>query len=747
MGFIDDMIIKAALKRIQRMNVKESTTFAPIIANTRKQVQWTPKTFESYAREGYKINPYVYACVNQIARNFAGVPWYLYQKKVTKGGKTEEIEQHPLLDLINKPNPFMGGTKFRENMIAYLMISGNSYVERVGGVNGAPKELYILRPDRISIFPGDSQHLVDKYRYAVEDNKVDIDAAFIMHLLMFDPLSDWYGMSPMEAASRSIDQNNEGKKWNVEMLQNDCVAPGILETEKGLTDTQFDRLENNWREKYQLKGSKYMQGTPMILEGGLKWTSMGMSPKDMSWLEGSKLSAREIAIAYNVPPELIGDNSNKTYSNYKEARKALYEENILPLLDWYKDEVNNWLVPLFGSDRLYLNYDLDDIEALQEDRDSIWKRVETSTFLKQNEKRVAVGYDELTPEEGGELILVPTNMQDAKDMLPSEDPEPDPAAPVPPGFQKPIAALVDPNVVAGNQPLPTDEEVAASKAYLRSMKSVMKKDAASKKVHFDQFNIRREPFIQSANILIAKHFNDERKAVTAIIAAEGVESSKVFRLVEQNAKNWKKIIDGIYVSVAGEFSKDTLNALKACFSGYEMKIDLSIGAPEGFSYDDEEDLASENTLKWLEANSAAKVKGITTTTREALRTQLHEGTAQGESIAQLAKRIDGLYLDNFMKNRSTVIARTEVISASNLGARSAALGLGLEGTQKEWLSASDDRVRMWHQSANGQNRDINDPYDVLGEKMMFPGDGSMGASAINLVQCRCCETYAMPENI
>jgi len=743
LGFIDDMIIKSALKRMQRMNVKESATFQPIIANARKQVQWTPKTFESYAKQGYKMNVYVYACVNQIARNFAGVPWYLYQKKTTKGGKTEEIETHPLLDLINKPNPFMGGTKFRENMIAYLQISGNSYIERVGGVNQPPTELYTLRPDRISIFPGDSQHMVDKYRYTIEDNKVDIDSAFIMHLLNFDPLSDWYGMSPMEAASRSVDQNNEAKKWNVEMLQNDCVAPGILETDKGLTDIQFDRLENNWREKYQLKGNKYMEGTPMILEGGLKWTSMGMSPKDMSWLEGSKLSAREIAIAYNVPPELIGDNSNKTYSNYKEARKALYEENILPLLDWYKDEINNWLVPLYGSDKLYLDYDLDDIEALQEDRDSIWKRVETATFLKQNEKRVAVGYDELTEEEGGEIVLVGTNVQDLKDMMKEDEPEPDPAAPVPPGFQKPIDPLVDPNVVAGNQPPPTEEEVAASKAYLRSVKSVTKKDAASKQIHFEQFNIRREPFIQNANVIISKHFDAERRAVVAIVGENGVETSKVFKLVEQNAKNWKKIIDGIYVTVADEFAKDTITALKAYSSGYEHK---DIGIPDELLYD-EVNIAKEETLKWLEANSAAKVKGITETTREALRSQLHEGVSKGESIVQLAARIDALYLTNFMKNRSTVIARTEVIGASNLGSRSAALGLKLPGTQKEWLSASDNRVRMWHQSANGQNRDLNDPYDVLGEKLMFPGDGSMGASAINLVQCRCCETYELPENI
>ena len=142
----------------------------------------------------------------------------------------------------------------------------------------------------------------------------------------------------------------------------------------------------------------------------MDWKDLALSPADMHWLEGLKLSAREIAIAFGVPPELIGDTSNKTYSNYQEARLAFYTETILPLMDWLKDELNNWLVPQFGDDRLYVDYDKDEIEALQEDRGAVWDRAMEAVrqgVLTRNEARLLLGYEEI---EGGDVLMVPGNM-------------------------------------------------------------------------------------------------------------------------------------------------------------------------------------------------------------------------------------------------------------------------------------------------------------------------------------------------
>lgn len=148
----------------------------------------------------------------------------------------------------------------------------------------------------------------------------------------------------------------------------------------------------------------------MLLEGGLDWKEMGLSPADMHWLEGLKLSAREIAIAFGVPPELIGDSENKTYSNWSESRKAFYEETVLPLMDWLRDELNNWLVPKFGDDRIYVDYDRDEIEALQEDRAAVWERAIKAVekgILTPNEARLMVGYEEVP---GADVLMMPGNM-------------------------------------------------------------------------------------------------------------------------------------------------------------------------------------------------------------------------------------------------------------------------------------------------------------------------------------------------
>jgi HK97 family phage portal protein len=296
----------------------------------------------------------------------AGIPWLLYQKN----RKLKEIEKHPLIDLLANPNPIMGQAKFIENVIAYLQLSGNSYIERVGPNNGPPKELYTLRPDRMVVVVGNITQPIAGYEYTANGMKTTLSNESILHLKTFHPLDDWYGMSPIEEAARTIDQNNEAKAWSVALLQNGARPSGALITPGNLSDEQFYRTENQLNTKY---GGAKNAGKPMLLEGGLDWKEMSLSPVDMSWLEGQKLSSREIAIAFGVPPELIGDSSNKTYSNYREARQAFYTETILPLMDWLRDDLNRWLTPLFG-DNLYLDYDRDEIEALQEDMQSVWDR-------------------------------------------------------------------------------------------------------------------------------------------------------------------------------------------------------------------------------------------------------------------------------------------------------------------------------------------------------------------------------------
>lgn len=352
---------------------KQDDAMRAILAVGPYTTKWMQTDYATFAREGYSSNPYVYACIRQIAMAVSGIPWKVYNGEAKK----KAFADHPLLDLIHRPNPRQSQGKFFETMVGYLMLDGNNYIERAGGKRGEtgpPDELYCLRPDRMTILPGTLLEPVAGYKYKVQNFEVGFPANRILHQRFFNPLDDWYGLSPMQAAARTVDQSNYATSWNVALLQNGAKPTGALQTPLAIDDVQYARLKGMIEEQYT---GMTNAGRPLILEGGLQWQEMGMSPLDMAWIDSQKMSARQIAMVYNIAPELIGDPEAKTFSNYAEARKALYEENILPLMDWLRDDLNQWLSPLYDN-QTYLDYDRDEIEALAEDRNAVAKRNDAS---------------------------------------------------------------------------------------------------------------------------------------------------------------------------------------------------------------------------------------------------------------------------------------------------------------------------------------------------------------------------------
>lgn len=376
------------------------------------QSGWSRSDYSSLAKEGYQENTVVFACVKEIAEAAAGVPWLLRRRG--PNGQSEEVHDHPLLKLLERPNPLQGKFEFLEAILSYLYISGNSYIEAVGGgraenlEQSTPRELYVLRPDRMKILPH-PVHIVGGYEYSAGGETVRLTTDQVLHMKLFNPLDDWYGWSPVRVAALAIDKMNSGDKWNAALLQNSAVPSGALVSKQRLTDEQFNRLRSEMRN--QIQGISNAR-EPLLLEQDLEWKELGISPKDMDWTEGIKLSALQIAQAYNIPPELIGLQS-ATYQNRKEARKALYTEVVLPALYRLRDAFNNWIVPRFGDD-LSLDYDKDKIEALSEDRESLWRRASTSQFLSVNEKRAMVGYDEI-PDENIVFVSENSNSKTGQD--------------------------------------------------------------------------------------------------------------------------------------------------------------------------------------------------------------------------------------------------------------------------------------------------------------------------------------------
>ena len=358
---------------------------------------WTPRNMTALAQQGFMKNAIVYRCVRMISEAAACVPWLLYQGKA-------ELDEHPLLTLLRKPNQTQSGVDLMEVLYAYLQLSGNAYLEMVEA-NEDLRELYVLRSDRMRVVT-DERGWVSGYEYQVGGRKTLFNRKnnrlAILHMKLFHPINDYYGLSPMDAAAYGIDIHNAAGSWSKALLDNSARPSGALiykgvDGAPNLTQEQFQRLKSELEDNYQGAGNA---GRPLLLEGGLDWMSMGHSPRDMDFINTKHVAAREIALAFGVPPMLLGIPGDNSFSNYSEANKTFWRQTILPLITRAAQTLTQWLGNYFGQD-LRLSFDTDRIDALAYERESLWKRVSQSEFLTINEKRAAIGYQ---PIEGGDVL-------------------------------------------------------------------------------------------------------------------------------------------------------------------------------------------------------------------------------------------------------------------------------------------------------------------------------------------------------
>ena len=266
------------------------------------------------------------------------------------------------------------------------------------------RELYTLRPDRMKLVSG-TDGWPRAYDYTVAGRTVRFDQGAglppILHLTFFNPVDDHYGMSPIEAAAVAIDTHNTAAGWNKALLDNAARPSGALVYSAGdgmlLTELQHSRIRRELTEQYQGAANA---GRPLVLDGGLDWKPMSLSPREMDFLEAKHAAAREIALAFGVPPMLLAIPGDNTYSNYQEANRAFWRQTALPLAARIAGALTHWLAPAFG-DGLTLVADTDRIEALAADRAALWERVSAAPFLTINEKRLATGYGAV---EGGDVF-------------------------------------------------------------------------------------------------------------------------------------------------------------------------------------------------------------------------------------------------------------------------------------------------------------------------------------------------------
>lgn len=741
-------------RRIERLRQEKANPLyaGMTIIDGMTQPRTMPKNYKNYASEGYAGNDTLFKVVQYGITNGAAIQPVLYANKAEAskpGGK--RIDSHALLDRLARPNNEQTSVFYRKSILGYFFISGNAFQYAIrAGKSGPPDELWTLAPDLVHPIPAANRGIIG-YKYDPWPAEKNVIAPeLIGHMRSWNPKDEFFGMSPVEVIAVLLDTQHDGRTWNLSLLQNFLKPPGAWTTTALLAPNDRQKLEARVNEKFA--GARNAGKTP-VLDGALEFKPSAVNPSEMDWLESMKYNAGCIANVYNMPPELIGDTSASTFNNKEMAEIFSYTEFIFPALDELYDLWNMWLVPMYpdlaGKNGPYLYYDKESVEVIQKmiqaQKDAKADRANKlwlSGLAMQNEAQELAGL-KVNPQGNvyrfGAILVAEDAVSDyAKQALTEPAAPPVPQA-EPLNVEQPPTTGAKPDANnpsddSGKQPdskpgdKPAGDQTGGKRRVLRSTKALDLSTTEEKQAYAASIESARKRHEDEYEKQVAAYFEQERQAVVKALSSSASRSQHILASRAEGAINdqqdaLKTVLTDLYTDVSVDIGGQVSAALagkKGAISDFIAKF-------------------GEDQLRYLLTLAGTKITQISDTTLAKIRLELTDGVANGESIPELAKRIDNLYLDQIIPNRSTTIARTEVVASSNYASIQAAQSSGLTLT-KVWLATEDSRTRPAHAAADGQEVGMDEAFDVGGDALQYPGDMDNG-SAGNLVNCRCTLWY------
>jgi HK97 family phage portal protein len=359
--------------------------------------------YQTHARDGYQSNPTVYSCVSARSENLSTIDLILKQRR----GKAEreKYQDHPLLELLNNPNPEQSKSDFLEYIEGSLCLDGNCYIKIITQLSSKipigliPLQTNSVEPELKTV--GGLQQKVYKYT-SDEGRQETYSAGEVIHIKLYNPLSMLKGLGPITAARYAYNQNNQSGVWNHSLLLNSAKPSGILTTDSVIQEKQEDQIR---RMIDKMVGSE-RAGRPALFHAGLKWQNIGLSPADMDWINGMKFTALQVCMAFKVPAQCVGIPDSQTYANMEQAERSLWQNAVKPDAGRIINAFNQRLTPLFDKN-LYLDADWDKVPQLRDSQNDLYNRVKLADWWTINEKRRATQQEDI---EDGDVILVPAGM-------------------------------------------------------------------------------------------------------------------------------------------------------------------------------------------------------------------------------------------------------------------------------------------------------------------------------------------------
>ena len=364
----------------------------------------------------YELNSVVYRCVNELSSSASIIPIKYIQGEVEKN--------NDILKILERPSPTMSQREFFKSLYSYLCVYGEAYCQKIM-LGNKVKELYLLDPRKMETV---GRNVIPDYFKYTKDNGVEITfpvdkitgESEIKRFKLWHPKGHERALSPLNPIIAEVQEHSLITHHNKNIIENGGRQTGALIIDGGddglsLSDEQRSTLKEQIRSVFT--GIKNA-GKAILLEGPFKWVEMGVNPKDMDFMNCKNVSAREIASAYGIPPQIIGIPDSQTYNNYKEARLALYEDTIVPMTNNVIGDLNEWLL---RDDAGYIFYDFNEIPAIAEKkialREQTMKEI-AGGLITRNEGRKSLDLD---PVEGGDEILVAGNVFPLSTIASDED--------------------------------------------------------------------------------------------------------------------------------------------------------------------------------------------------------------------------------------------------------------------------------------------------------------------------------------
>jgi HK97 family phage portal protein len=630
-------------------------------------------------REGYKLSLYVYRAVRTIVQSASGIPWVVIDNK-----SGEAITDHPFTLAWANPNPFFSGQDNMEYLCAHLKLVGNALIQPIMA-GGQPKEFWICMPDLIHPVPSkDPSKWIEGYQVTEADGgqrRELAPAEAFIHFMQFNPGDPYWGIGDLQAAARTVDTDNEMQDTQKVSMQNRGTPDGVFVSDVAMTQEQWEESQRQVKEKYLNKKSRR---EPWILGAGYKWYQMSLTPVEMDFINSRLRNADDIATAFGLDPWWLGDRTKSTYNNVVEAKKALYELVIVPLLDDIKATLNLKIAPLYG-DNITISYDLSGVTALREDFgqkvDQAGKMFAMGIPVSQANTVLKLGLEEFP---GWENSYLPFSLN-------------------PVGAAQPAESTIKHSTKMLNM---NDEQKAAHWKRLDT-RTVAWWPIAAKKL---------QPIYQEQATKVMKAVEGKEPSSMASPAEDAIKSLK---------SKWEKTLTAVVVAIAEDFGNETLNTLNTSkvYRGFNIVEHHKVM-----------DLSTPVMQEWLTSHIAESIKSILDTEIGGVKGIIEKGIADGLGSRDIYASLKP-YFDEGETWKAMRVARTEVGSAAGKGQREAAAQSGYV-TKKVWIASMDDRVRDSHADINGEEKRFDEKYS---NGLMYPCDTD--GKPAEFINCRCKEGY------